>query len=1176
EVVEPNDSNLCVVTTYSLDNYGRKQSITTRNCNGSAAQTPTSPAEAAAPAAPVAFSPRSESHTYTADQRFVATSTNAAGHTETKAYDARFGTTTRLTGPNALTTEWRYDAYGRKVIERRADGNGTRWDYKFCTSVAGGTEACPTIAGAVGAYVVTATPVKAPIDLNAPASAAVSGPYAKVYYDALGREIRTETQSFDGSGPGPLIYQDTEYNNLGQVSRKSRPYYSGASASWTAFTYDKLGRPTIVDEATAAGTATRTTTYNGLVTTSTDPLNRTTTETRNLVGELAVVTDAKGGTLSRVYDPHGNLVQTTDAKGNVISLVYDLRGRRTAMYDPDMGVWMYAYNALGELVRQTDPKLQVSTMTYDALGRLVTRVEPDLTSNWYYDKYADGSACNKGVGKLCEAKADNGYSRKSTFDGLGRVVSTAINVGALYTAGVSYDALGRVDVQTYPSGLQVKNTYTAGLGLLWKVTDLRTNTVLWTADRFDAEGHPLQYTYGNGVVTTNDYYVDGRLNTSRAGPNGNGGVQVLSHNYDLAGNLTQRVDLLTGVSAVYAYDELNRVTGEMRSGGSVIPAQTISWAYDVIGNMTSRTEGGTVNTYNYPSSGTGSRLPHAVASVSGSVNGYTVPIYSYDGNGNLTAGAGRSVSWTSFDKAQSIAKGSAKLDYLYDADHERAKESYYLNGALQRSTVYLNPGAGAGLYYEEERGVAGLKQKHYITAGNLPLGMIVYNGSSWSTQYWHRDHLGSISVVTNESGAVVERMAYEPFGKRRSANGVTDPNGTFTAASTDRGYTGHEHLDEVGLINMNGRVYDPGLARFMSADPYVQSPNVLQSYNRYAYLWNSPLSGTDPSGYKSKWLRPVVAIAVAAVIGVCWDPGTALFQLTGVAAGATSGAIAGAASGAISTGTAKGALQGAFSGAIFGGIGGAGFGGAEAVAAHALAGCVTAAASGGNCGRGALTSGFAKLATVNGPEWMRNPGMDPGKIAAGAAYAAVVGGTASAIGGEKFANGAMSGAFAYIVNQAASSARDSEHLSRKVLSPAGAANAPNGPYMDPTWQELGIVADNVMTASMLTPIGPEVQAARIGLTKLMSYGVESTAAGAGQGLITMSMGAGRSASADFAALATNYGATVETVATKAGQSIQRFNVGEATVVLRDFGRTAGTTIQVTVKGIVDGIKLRYP
>ncbi|WP_198411406.1 RHS repeat-associated core domain-containing protein, partial [Marinimicrobium alkaliphilum] len=66
---------------------------------------------------------------------------------------------------------------------------------------------------------------------------------------------------------------------------------------------------------------------------------------------------------------------------------------------------------------------------------------------------------------------------------------------------------------------------------------------------------------------------------------------------------------------------------------------------------------------------------------------------------------------------------------------------------------------------------------------------------------------------------------------------------------TTRGYTDHEHLDEVGLIHMNGRIYDPKLARFVQADPIVQNPGTTRSLNRYSYVWNNPLNATDPSGY---------------------------------------------------------------------------------------------------------------------------------------------------------------------------------------------------------------------------------------------------------------------------------------------------------------------------------------
>ena len=122
-------------------------------------------------------------------------------------------------------------------------------------------------------------------------------------------------------------------------------------------------------------------------------------------------------------------------------------------------------------------------------------------------------------------------------------------------------------------------------------------------------------------------------------------------------------------------------------------------------------------------------------------------------------------------------------------------------------------------------------------------------------RYLVSDHLGSVSVVTDAAGAVMERQAFDPWGDRRIASGAgaggADPENALQASTTTRGYTGHEQLDQgnMRLIYMNGRVYDPTLARFISADPKVQAPYHTQSMNRYSYLWNGPLNGTDPSGY---------------------------------------------------------------------------------------------------------------------------------------------------------------------------------------------------------------------------------------------------------------------------------------------------------------------------------------
>ena len=571
----------------------------------------------------------------------------------------------------------------------------------------------------------------------------------------------------------------------------------------------------------------------------TDPLGRITSTTKNSQGKIVKVIDTLNKTLTYSYDPFGNLLKTTDPLGNVVTLTYDLRGNKTGLQDPDMGRWTYIYNALGELVKQTDAKGQTSTLTYDKLGRLTRRTEADLISNWYYDTGKGGAACQKGIGKLCQAETSTGYNRTLSYDTLGRPTgsATTIDVPTPYSASVSYDANGRIATQTYPTGLVVKYTYTA-LGYLKEIRNNASNALYWRADTLDAEGHLRQQTYGNNLVTQQTWNVQtGRLTGIVAGA-GNA-VQNLAYQYDTVGNLITRTDSNQFVTETFTYDNLNRLTSSTINGDS---GTAKKYLYDAIGNITNKND---LGTYAYPASG--AARPHAVSQITLTAGGKIT--FAYDANGALTtqtqtdasgnavAAKGRTQYYTSFNMPQSMAQGTTSAAFYYGPEHQRVKQI----SSVQGTTIYVNPGNEGALFFEKDIKPDGsTEQRAFITAGGQAVAIVktttAANATTTSTRYLHYDHLGSVTAITNESGAVLERLAYEPFGKRRFANGANDTNTSILPQNTDRGYTGHEMLDEIGLIHMNGRVYDPLVGRFLSADPFIQSPYNLQSYNRYSIV----------------------------------------------------------------------------------------------------------------------------------------------------------------------------------------------------------------------------------------------------------------------------------------------------------------------------------------------------
>jgi RHS repeat-associated protein len=110
-------------------------------------------------------------------------------------------------------------------------------------------------------------------------------------------------------------------------------------------------------------------------------------------------------------------------------------------------------------------------------------------------------------------------------------------------------------------------------------------------------------------------------------------------------------------------------------------------------------------------------------------------------------------------------------------------------------------------------------------------------------------HLSLINCLTGEVGSIEQELSFDAWGNRRDPDTWQNLTAAPAGLITDRGFTGHLYLDGFKLINMNGRIYDPVLGRFLSPDNFVQDAGSTQDYNRYSYCGNNPLIYTDPSGY---------------------------------------------------------------------------------------------------------------------------------------------------------------------------------------------------------------------------------------------------------------------------------------------------------------------------------------
>lgn len=688
------------------------------------------------------------------------------------------------------------------------------------------------------------------------------------------------------------------YNAKDQVLRKS--VSDGKLTYMELLSYDKLGRMTS-DNQTQRGKNYSYAYGNRSVTTKIG--GKSYTKTTDAWGNVKTSSDPVSS-VSYVYNSMGKPVEI-NCEGSKTLVEYDAVGNKTSMTDPDAGTTTYEYAADGKLLKQTDARGIVTTNTYDELGRLTTSHVGDMEITRTY-----GTSGNDNL-QLIKTTCSNN-SESYSYDVFGRLTSRTRSVEGdeshQYT--YSYNMDGSIASVVYPGGLTLGYVYDANGYLMAK----KYNNVEFKSLAF-YDGITTRYkllnTFGSKAVTlsTNGHVKSVDVNCTSH-------KNSFEYEYDSAtDNLLSR----TGVNSqkeTFTYDGVDRLTSVSCNGQRNL---IIKYAND--GNILNKLD---VGNYEY------GQKPHAVMSV--------------DNTRRIIPSATLSTEFNELGKIDRIEDGNSltSVDFVYGPDMQRWKSTTYNNGAVEKTTFYDTD-------YDKIIDKNGNVTEFIYLDDNLV--MLRKNNGTFLPYVVVKDNLGSIVSIYAGDGAQVFSASYDAWGKQ---------NVTMNKIGFIRGYCGHEMLNDYQIINMNGRLYDPVLGRFLSPDNFVQTPDFSQNYNRYSYCLNNPLKYTDPSG---EFWNLIIGAAIGGVFN--WITHGCQFNAKGLGY-FTTGALAGSVGAGIASGTSVAMAGGNFWSGFAGlanGISSTGFWAGAVTSASSgfaggfLSGMGNSLVEGKNIGK-SLTSGF--------------------------------------------------------------------------------------------------------------------------------------------------------------------------------------------------------------------------
>ena len=716
-------------------------------------------------------------------------------------------------------------------------------------------------------------------------------PHVITHYDAWNRKVRVMTQCFDGK----WRCVDYGYNNKGQLSRVSLPYRIAnqedeiSEKRWTEYTYDDYGRKTCERYADGESASWS---YSG----------------------STIQENSKGISRGLTYDPLGSLVGIVEPNGKINYVLrcdgqpssvtcdsvtttfrYDAYGRRYRIIDPSAGTQTdtTVWNADGTALRtQTNPNGQIVS-TMDKFGR-ITKIDRlgEYSTTYTYDDF----------GCLVSETSTNGTAKTYTYDRYDRVLTERETVpdGKWLQKSYAYGKGGQVNSIRYTSqtGDITTENYTWSNGINTGIV-LSEGTVVMRLDEENDLGAPVRVTTGE-VSRTYSFTTFGHPTGRKMD---DGSIMDFEYAFQFpTGNLYGRQDNTRNLAESFTYDGLNRLT-EME-GRKV--------TYTSYGNVTKVDGVGEMRYGNVP------QKPYQITAL--------VPE-----DDALVPSREQTVSYTCYGRPSRLVEGGKSASFTYNGSGDRVKMLYAEGVSPELTRYYIG-----GRYEQDIKSDGSSVERLYLggDAYSAPMVLVRDGSGSWTALNIGRDYLGSITHIVTADGTLLAEYSYDPWGRLRDpeTHEIYAP-GTEPALYLGRGFTGHEHLPWFGLINMNARLYDPLLCRFLSPDPYVQAPDFTQSFNRYSYGLNNPLSYTDPNG-EFVLTATAIALIIGATVGlaagmysgykIAESKGATGWKMAGyMLGGGLIGGIAGVAGGFAGATVGVGiGIGGALGGAISGFIGG--------------------------------------------------------------------------------------------------------------------------------------------------------------------------------------------------------------------------------------------------------------